>query len=325
MTNAEAQMDAKEKKLISLIIPFYNEEANVSATLSEIAKYVDSTNYRWEVVAVNDGSKDATLEKLYESKMSEFDLVVVDLSRNFGKEAALTAGLARAKGDAIIPLDADLQDPPEIINKLIEKWQQGYDVVLAKRADRSSDSFLKRVTAGAFYSIINRLSDVEIPRHVGDFRLMDRRVVEVLNLLPENRRFMKGLFAWAGFRTATVDYIRPERALGNSKFSAWKLWNLALEGITSFSIAPLKIWTYLGFLVAFCAFAYGGIIVLRTLLFGVDVPGYASITAIILFMSGLQMIGLGILGEYVGRIYLEVKGRPAFIVRSVISRNAGIE
>lgn len=325
MNKIDTQANEHTQKLISLIIPFYNEEANVAATLSEIAKHLDTEHYQWQLVAVNDGSQDATLDKLYESKHSAFELVVVDLSRNFGKEAALTAGLAHAKGDAIIPLDADLQDPPELINKLIEKWQQGYDVVLAKRADRSSDSVLKRLTAGAFYSIINRLSDVEIPRHVGDFRLMDRRVVDVLNLLPENRRFMKGLFAWAGFRTATVDYTRPERALGNSKFSAWKLWNLALEGITSFSIAPLKIWTYLGFLVAFCAFAYGSIIVLRTLLFGIDVPGYASITAIILFMSGLQMIGLGILGEYVGRIYLEVKGRPAFIVRSVISRGADLE
>lgn len=319
------QMGMREKKLISLIIPFYNEEANVSATLVEIEKCIDADRYRWEIVAVNDGSRDNTLAKLYESKSDQFDLVIVDLSRNFGKEAALTAGLVHAKGDGVIPLDADLQDPPQLITRLIEKWEEGYDVVLAKRVDRSSDSFLKRATAGAFYSVINRLSDVDIPRHVGDFRLMDRRVVDVLKILPENRRFMKGLFAWAGFRTTTVDYIRPERTFGNTKFSGWKLWNLALEGVTSFSIVPLKIWTYIGFLVALCSFVYGGVIVFRTLMFGVDVPGYASLISIFLFMSGLQMIGLGVLGEYVGRIYLEAKGRPPFIVRSVVSREAGID
>lgn len=252
-----------------------------------------------------------------ESNITAFKLVIVDLSRNFGKEAALSAGLEHATGDAIIPLDADLQDPPQLVSALIEKWEEGYDVVLARRVDRSSDSFLKRVTAGAFYNVINRLSDVDIPHHVGDFRLMDRRVVDVLKSLPEARRFMKGLFAWAGFRTITVDYVRPERNLGTSKFSGWKLWNLALEGITSFSIVPLKIWTYIGFLVAACSFIYGSFIVGRTIIFGVDVPGYASLTSIVLFMSGLQMIGLGVLGEYVGRIYLEAKRRPPFIVRSV--------
>ncbi len=309
--------DTQDRKLISLVVPFYNEEANVESTLAVIAENIDTQRYSWEVIAVNDGSSDDTLKKLLTVRSFEFKLVVVDLSRNFGKEAALSAGLEQAMGDAVIPLDADLQDPPQLISMLIEKWEEGYDVVLARRVDRSSDSFLKRATAGAFYSVINRLSDVEIPHHVGDFRLMDRRVIDVLKTLPEARRFMKGLFAWAGFRTTIVDYIRPERNLGDSKFSGWKLWNLALEGITSFSIVPLKIWTYIGFIVAACSFIYGSFIVGRTILFGVDVPGYASLTSILLFMSGLQMIGLGVLGEYVGRIYLESKRRPAFVVRSV--------
>lgn len=313
----EAVSSMPNKKTISLVAPFYNEEDNVESTLAVISDSIDKDRFLWEVIAVNDGSTDSTLNKLMESNITAFKLVIVDLSRNFGKEAALSAGLEHATGDAIIPLDADLQDPPQLISTLIEKWEEGYDVVLARRLDRSSDSFLKRVTAGAFYKVINRLSDVDIPHHVGDFRLMDRRVVDVLKTLPEARRFMKGLFAWAGFRTVTVDYVRPERNLGTSKFSGWKLWNLALEGITSFSIVPLKIWTYIGFLVAACSFVYGSFIVGRTIMFGVDVPGYASLTSILLFMSGLQMIGLGVLGEYVGRIYLEAKRRPPFIVRSV--------
>lgn len=306
-----------ERRCISLVIPFYNEEANVANTLAEIEKFVDPTHYDWELVAVNDGSRDGTLAALYAARPHAFVLTVVDLSRNFGKEAALSAGLKHASGDAVIPLDADLQDPPALIPALIAKWEEGFDVVLARRSDRSSDAYLKRGTAAAFYRVMNKLSEVKIPENVGDFRLMDRQVVDTVVSLPESRRFMKGLFAWAGFRTTTVDYVRPERVLGESKFSGWKLWNLALEGITSFSIAPLKLWTYLGFAVAACAFLYGTVIIVRTLMFGVDMPGYASLISVMLFMSGLQMVGMGLLGEYVGRIYLEVKRRPPFIVRSV--------
>lgn len=307
----------QNRKLISIVIPFYNEEENIEATLAEISRHIDTNNYLWEIVAINDGSSDSTLERLNRSVPEKFELVIVDLSRNFGKEAALSAGIEQARGNAIIPLDADLQDPPEVISQMLERWEEGYDVVLAKRVDRSSDGLLKRTTAGAFYSVINKLSDVKIPNNVGDFRLMDRKVIDVLKALPEHRRFMKGLFAWAGFRTTSVDYTRPERTLGSTKFSGWKLWNLALEGITSFSIVPLKIWTYIGFIVALCSFIYGGVIVVRTLVSGIEVPGYASLASILLFMSGLQMIGMGILGEYVGRSYLESKRRPAFIIRSV--------
>lgn len=315
----------QNRKLISIVIPFYNEEENIETTLAEISRHIDTNDYRWEIVAINDGSSDSTLEKLNRSVPDKFELVIVDLSRNFGKEAALSAGIEQARGNAIIPLDADLQDPPQVISQLLERWEEGYDVVLAKRVDRSSDGLLKRTTAGAFYAVINKLSDVKIPNNVGDFRLMDRKVIDVLKSLPEHRRFMKGLFAWAGFRTTSVDYTRPERTLGNTKFSGWKLWNLALEGITSFSIVPLKIWTYIGFIVALCSFIYGGVIVVRTLISGIEVPGYASLASILLFMSGLQMIGMGILGEYVGRSYLESKRRPAFIIRSVHTKTVSYD
>ncbi|MDP5240145.1 glycosyltransferase family 2 protein [Uliginosibacterium sp. 31-16] len=311
---------AGTRRRISLVIPFYNEEPNVDNTLAAIDGVVDSQRYDWELVAVNDGSRDATLAKLHAASPANFELIVVDLSRNFGKEAALSAGLSQASGDAVIPLDADLQDPPEMIAAMLEKWEEGFEVVLARRSDRSSDGFLKRQSAAGFYRVMNRLSEVKIPDNVGDFRLMDRRVVEVVASLPESRRFMKGLFAWAGFRTTSIDYVRPEREFGETKFSGWKLWNLAVEGITSFSTAPLKIWTYVGILVALASFGYGAFIILRTAIQGIDVPGYASLLTVMLFMSGLQLIGLGVIGEYLGRVYLESKRRPPFVIRSVQSR-----
>lgn len=304
-------------RLISLVIPFYNESENVASTLRTVETAIGRLPYLWELVAVNDGSRDDTLAALESYNPKILTLRVVDLSRNFGKEAALSAGLAYAQGEAVIPLDADLQDPPELIPEMLARWEQGAEVVLARRSDRSSDSFLKRMTARAFYRSMNRLSEVNVPADVGDFRLLDRAVVDVLNSLPEHRRFMKGLYAWAGFRTAEVQYVRPERAVGETKFTGWKLWNLAIEGITSFSIAPLKVWTYLGLLVATVAFCYAAYIVAKTLFFGTDVPGYASLVTIVLFMGGVQLIGLGVLGEYVGRVYLESKRRPPFVVRRV--------
>jgi glycosyltransferase involved in cell wall biosynthesis len=237
------------------------------------------------------------------------------LSRNFGKEAALTAGIDAARGDAVIPIDADLQDSPELIVRLVEEWKRGFEVVLAKRADRRADSFAKRLTALLFYKVHNSISEPVIPENVGDFRLMDRKVVDAIKQLPERRRFMKGIFAWVGFRSTTIEYVRDPRIAGASRFSAWKLWNLALEGITSFSTAPLRIWTYLGLAVASLAFVYAGFIVMRTVIHGIDVPGYASLLAITLFLGGIQLIGLGVLGEYLGRVYSEAKQRPIYIVR----------
>jgi glycosyltransferase involved in cell wall biosynthesis len=276
----------------------------------------DLSGLRHEIVFVNDGSTDGTLPFLIAETVLDPAIRVVDLSRNFGKEAALSAGLAEARGDAVIPFDADLQDPPDLIPRLVERWREGFEVVIARRVDRSCDGFLKRETANAFYRLHGRMTDIDLPENAGDFRLMDRRVVDALNAMPESCRFMKGLFAWAGFRTASVDYVRQPRAAGRSKFSGWKLWNFALEGITSFSTLPLRIWTYAGFLVAAGALVYALAVAVRTLAFGVDVPGYASLAVLILLFGGLQMIGMGMIGEYVGRIYMESKRRPLYFVRA---------
>lgn len=302
---------------LSLVMPFFNEEEMLDHTLAETEKILAAIDIDWELVAVNDGSRDRTLEKLLAAQQRYKWLVVVDLSRNFGKEAALSAGLANCRGQAIIPLDADLQDPPELIAQMLEQWRNGAEVVLARRVNRDSDTWLKRSSAGLFYRLINRMSDVVIPENVGDFRLMDRSVVETINSLPESRRFMKGLFAWAGFRSVTIDYVRPAREMGETKFNGWRLWNLALEGITSFSTIPLRVWTYVGAFISLTGFSYAAYIVARTLIRGVDVPGYASLLTVVLVLGGIQLLGLGVIGEYLGRVYLESKRRPAFIVRKV--------
>jgi glycosyltransferase involved in cell wall biosynthesis len=273
-----------------------------------------------EIVFVNDGSVDGTLDCLLERQRCDQRIRVVDLSRNFGKEAALTAGLQAAKGQIVVPIDVDLQDPPELVFEMIAKWREGYDVVLGRRLDRGTDSWAKRVSATCFYRIHNWIAEPVIPEHVGDFRLMDRIVVDALNELPESRRFMKGLFAWVGFRTTFIDYVRPKRAAGSSKFSGWRLWNFALEGLTSFSTDPLRMWSYIGGTVAFASFVYGIYILLRVFVYGVDVPGYASVFVAVTFLGGLQLVGIGVIGEYLGRTYLESKRRPVFLVRRVYER-----
>ena len=229
----------------------------------------------------------------------------------------MSAGFSVASGEAIVPMDADLQDPPELIAKFVELWRQGYDVVLAKRNDRQEDSFAKRFSSSLFYKLNNKISDVKLPDNVGDFRLFTRKVLNAINSLPENQRFMKGIFAWVGFRSITVEYKRPQRIAGSSKFNGWKLWNFALQGITGFGTLPLRIWTYIGFIVSFFAFIYASFLILRTLIMGIDLPGYASLVVIILFLGGLQLMGVGILGEYVGRIYMESKRRPPFIIDEI--------
>jgi glycosyltransferase involved in cell wall biosynthesis len=293
----------------------HNEEDSLTAFFARLLPALDATGEPCEILCVNDGSRDGTLEKLREFQKSEARLRIVDLSRNFGKEAALTCGIDHALGDAVIPIDADLQDPPELIAEMVRIWRQGFDVVLAQRVDRSADNMLKRKTAEWFYRLHNAISEPPIPANVGDFRLMDRRVVDALKLLPERRRFMKGLFAWVGFRQATIPYAREARTAGESKFSGWRLWNFALEGITSFSTAPLRVWTYLGLAIAMLAFIFGLFVVGRTLMLGRDLPGYASLITVVLFLGGVQLIGLGVLGEYIGRLYGEAKGRPIYIVR----------
>ena len=268
-----------------------------------------------EIVCVDDGSRDDTWARMAARAAGDPRIRLVGLSRNFGKEAALTAGLDVALGDLVVPLDADLQDPPELIADFVALWEQGYDVVYGVRADRSSDTRAKRWTAGLFYRSFNWLAEREIPASTGDFRLMDRAVVEALKALPERNRFMKGLFAWVGFRQVGVPYVRPERVAGTSSFPYRRLFRFALDGMTSFSTAPLRIWTVVGATSAVIALLAAAIIVVRVLVVGRDVPGYASLMVVILFAFALQMIALGVLGEYIGRMYQEVKGRPIYLIR----------
>jgi glycosyltransferase involved in cell wall biosynthesis len=303
-------------KLVSIVVPFHNEAGGVDRFFQEVSSTLERVpDYTFEIICIDDGSTDATLAELLAVAERDTRLRVLELSRNFGKEAALTAGLDAARGEAVISIDADLQDPPELIPRLIEEWSRGADVVLARRTDRSRDSFLKRTSAELFYRLHNRVSSVKIPENVGDFRLLNRAALDALKALPERQRFMKGLFAWIGFRTATVDYARQPRASGESKFSGWRLWNFALEGITSFSTVPLRIWTYVGALGAMLTFLYALFIIARVLLLGVDVPGYASLLVAVLFIGSLQLLSVGLLGEYIGRVYLETKQRPVYVVR----------
>ncbi len=304
------------RPLVSIVVPFYNESEGIRSFYEAISAVMNSLSaVDWEVVCVDDGSRDDTLAQLVTLNRVDPRFNVIELSRNFGKEAAMTAGIDAARGDAVVPIDADLQDPPELIGRMIELWQGGADVVLARRSDRSSDGFLKRKTAEWFYTMHNRLSTVKIPDNVGDFRLMNRAAVDALKLLPERQRFMKGLFAWVGFKTVTIDYVRQARVAGTSKFTGLKLWNFALEGITSFSTAPLRIWTYIGIFGAVLTIMYAFFILVRTFVLGVDVPGYASLLTVVLFLGCLQLISVGVLGEYIGRIYIESKQRPAYLVR----------
>ncbi|MFQ5567188.1 MAG: glycosyltransferase family 2 protein, partial [Paracoccaceae bacterium] len=268
----------------------------------------------------DDGSTDDTFERLEAYRAANPRIRLIGLSRNFGKENALSAGLDFAAGQAVIPMDADLQDPPEVVPEMVAKWREGYDVVLARRASREGEGWAKRTSAHAFYRLIGGLSQVDIPENVGDFRLMDRRVVEALATLPERSRFMKGVFAWLGFRQTVIEYAREPRAAGTVKQNWARLFALAVDGIVSFTAAPLKVWSYIGFAVAALAGCYGLFIILNVLIFGIDVPGYASLLVVTLFMNGLVLIGLGVLGEYMARIFTEVKRRPVY----VISAHAGV-
>jgi len=305
---------------LSIVIPVFNEAQAIPLFLEAIINQVcTKISIPVELVFVNDGSTDNSMDVLLREMNVGHPCTIraVDLSRNFGKEAAMTAGLQIASGQMVVPMDVDLQDPPELILTMIDKWHEGYDVVLCRRSNRDSDHWLKRFTANLFYRLHNKISEPVIPDNVGDYRLMDRVVVDALDQLVESRRFMKGLFSWAGFQTATVDYSRPKRVAGQSKFNGWRLWNFALEGLTSFSIAPLVIWTYAGFLIAIFSVLYGCIILFRSLIFGIDVPGYASLLVTMTFLGGIQLMGIGVLGEYLGRTYLESKRRPIYLVRKI--------
>lgn len=301
--------------LISIVCPFYNEIDTIKLFFDSITSTMQLSKLNYEIICVNDGSTDKTLELLYNFASQDKRINVINLSRNFGKEAALTAAIDFAKGDVVIPIDADLQDPPSLIIQMLEKWQEGYDVVLPRRTDRSSDSFFKRLSAVVFYKLHNKISSPPLPENVGDFRLMSREVVEAIKCMPERHRFMKGLFAWVGFKIAVIDYVRAPRCAGKTKFNGWRLWNFALEGVTSFSTMPLSVWLYVGFITAFGSFSYAAFIFIRTIVWGIELPGYASMISLILFLGGLQLIGIGVIGEYLGRTYIESKQRPIYIVK----------
>lgn len=300
---------------ISLIVPVFNEEETIDLFYQAVRAFEPFKKIAVEIVFINDGSEDGTEEMIQSLAARDALVVPLNFTRNFGKEAALVAGLDYATGDAVIPIDVDLQDPIEVIPEMIEKWQNGADMVLAKRIDRSTDSRFKRYTASAFYKIHNHISHPKIEENAGDFRLMSRAVVDHIKKMPERNLFIKGLFSWVGGRIETVNYARPERVAGKTKFNFTRLWNLAIEGITSFSTVPLRMWTYIGVLIAGVAFFYGSWMILETLIWGNDVKGYPTLLASILFLGGIQLIGIGILGEYIGRIYIESKKRPRYLLK----------
>ena len=303
-------------KRLSIVAPMHDEAEVLGAFFERIEAATAPLDVELEIICVDDGSRDGTLAALLARAAKDARVKVLALARNFGKEAALTAGIDAATGDMVVPIDADLQDPPELIAEFVARWEQGYDVVYGMRSDRSSDTAMKRGSAELFYRIFNRVSLTPIPESAGDFRLMDRQVVEALKQLPERNRFMKGLFAWVGFRQIGVPYVRPERAAGTSSMGYLRLLHFAIDGITSFSTAPLRIWTVLGLAGALAAILYAIVLVIRVLMVGREAPGYASLMVVMLLGFAAQMIAFGVLGEYVGRLYQEAKGRPIYVVRA---------
>jgi glycosyltransferase involved in cell wall biosynthesis len=312
--NNDAARAAPPTARLCVIIPVCNEAAVLPLLMPRLDAALAPLPARTQVLFVDDGSVDATPQELARIANNDERVSVIRLTRNFGKEAAMSAGLDHADAEAVVILDADLQDPPEVIREFWTHFEQGADVVYGVRASRAGETWLKRFTAAAFYRVIDRMSRTPIPRDTGDFRLMSRRAVDALKQLRERHRFMKGLFGWIGYKQVPVVYHRDPRAAGSSKFNFWKLWNFALEGITSFSTVPLRIATYFGLLTAFVAFVYGGAVIAKTLLFGEPVRGYPSLMSVVLFLGGVQLVALGIIGEYLGRLYEESKHRPLYLV-----------
>jgi glycosyltransferase involved in cell wall biosynthesis len=299
---------------MTIVVPVRDEAESVPLFMKRLAEVLQTSRVSAEILFVDDGSRDGTVQAIESLRARDERIACLELSRNFGKEIALTAGLHYAAGDAVVMIDADLQDPPELIPRFVQLWREGYDVVYGTRTDRSADSRAKRVTANLFYRMAEVTSEIRIPRDAGDFRLLSRRAVKAVLALPEQHRFMKGLFAWIGFSQIAVPYARAPRAGGRTKFSYWRLWNFAIEGITSFSTAPLRLATYLGLSIALLSLAYAGVVVIKTLLYGDPVAGYPSLMTVILFLGGVQLMTIGVLGEYVGRIFNETKRRPLFLV-----------
>ena len=307
----------------SIVVPMFNEALTVRELHRRLAAVMDTVG-EWEVVYVNDGSRDTTLLELELLRKVDARAAIVNLSRNFGKEIATTAGLDHARGAAVIVIDADLQDPPEVIPQMVAGWRAGFDMVYAQRRERAGETWLKRATAAWFYRLMEHLGRVSIPRDTGDFRLMSRRVVEALRTMREHHRFMKGLFAWVGFPSMAVPYDRAARHAGATTWNYWKLWNLALEGITSFTVMPLKAATYLGLMVALVSVAYAVVIVARTLFLGNPVAGYPSLLTTVLFLGGVQLMTLGVIGEYLGRIFNETKQRPLYFVERYMPSDSAV-
>ena len=312
---ATAKLFGESRVKLSIVIPVYNEAANLDEFFRRLLTVLERLAVSCEVVCVDDGSTDETLARLIERRAQDPRLKILSLSRNFGKDVALSAGIEHTCGAVVIPIDCDLQDPPELIEEMIAQWRLGYDVVYATRHTRPGDGLAKRLTAGMFYRILDAVSEVPIPRNAGDFRLLDRRVVDALLRLPERSRFMKGLFAWVGFRQTEVSFEREQRHSGSSGWTYWRLWNFALDGITSFSSLPLKVWSYVGLVISLLAFVYALFLALLKLARGIEVPGYTSLMVVVLFLAGIQLITLGIIGEYLGRVYTEVKRRPLYLLR----------
>ncbi len=302
--------------LLSIVVPAFNEQEVLPSFHERLAKVLDSLPLESEILYINDGSRDGTLDILKILRAHDKRVAILDLSRNFGKEIAMSAGLEHAQGSAAILIDADLQDPPELIPELVKHWQEGWDVVYAQRIERRGETILKKLTAYWFYRLMQRVGRVRIPENVGDFRLLSRKAIDALLQLREQHRFMKGLFAWIGFPQIGVPYHRDPRFAGRSTWDYWRLWNFALEGITSFTTTPLKWATYLGLITALFSFCYGLIIILQKLIFGNPVKGYPSLMVVILFLGGIQLIFLGIIGEYLGRMFDETKGRPLYFLNS---------
>lgn len=312
----EAKADAQSPDwCLSLVVPVLNEEVAVTVFLAAVMPHLQACAPDYEILFIDDGSTDGTLARLKALHAENSRVRYVSFSRNFGKEAALTAGLAHACGDAVVPMDVDLQDPPELLAEFVRRWREdGYDMVYGVRVSRREDSRFKRVTAGLFYRFFNCLTHSPIPGNAGDYRLLSRRVIDTLLTLPERSRFMKGLYAWTGFSSVGVDYHRPARQHGETKFNFWKLWNFALDGLVSFTTVPLRVWSYVGAVTALLAFLYIVVIVAGVLFTGRDVPGYASLMSVVLFFGGMQLLSIGILGEYIARLFMEAKQRPLYVV-----------
>lgn len=311
-------MPRPERPVLSVIVPVFNEGANIDALIARITPVLDRAAPTWEVLFVDDGSADDTLSRIKTHAAEDQRLRALSFSRNFGKEIAIAAGIDHALGQGVVLIDADLQHPPEMIETFVAKWREGYDMVYGQRVDRDTDSALRRSLTRTFYDLFARFGEIALPEGAGDYRLMDRKVVEALRRLPERARFSKGLYAWVGFKSIGVPFDVAERLHGETKFSYRKLTRFAFDGLTSFSTLPLKVWTYVGMIVSLFAFLFAAMIVLETLVYGIAVPGFATLVVSVMFFSGIQLISLGVLGEYIGRIFAEVKRRPLYVVAEEI-------